>query len=538
MTVPTRVPITSGHSQNINILASLRSNFGTYTANLKDVVQCLREAEKTASLRESQIVSLQNEQQRLFLRISRYKSLLAPIRRLPPELLARIFGFCCKESKANEKMDCPVVRLSQVCAGWRELARTTSSLWTHISVDLSDCEYSIQRVLSMVDTHLSLSKQSPLHISLVLPVTSDDARAVLRAFVPESMRWETVTLDVDRCHLLDTEFTAIKDRLPLLRQLELWPTSTGTFDTESAATVDSFSSAPNLRSLQLGVLDDGGEIYLASTEIRVPWTQLHDLTLWVHRPMAIRERLMSASEARTVTIERCYGPAEDAAEAEPVVHFMRSLTISVDKWDRNLTVFLRLLVLPQLTSLCLSGVEPMYPDTELHLSDIQTFLIRSGCNLTSLSLVSLSNTDHIILQLLECIPSLVDLTIHERPIKGTTKNTILTPHFIEQLSFIHDRNSSRCLLPYLQHLFFQAHHSFAVVLFIGMVRSRWIPNSEHTLEMGVNCLKNVKLRLFGLMTQSERMNKVDMHVGALRILRDAGLHFEVSERDYAVQSSD
>ncbi|KAF5343437.1 hypothetical protein D9758_011812 [Tetrapyrgos nigripes] len=517
-----------------NIFAILRSNFGTYSTGLKDVAQCLREAENTASLLESQIVSLQNEQQRLFLRISHCKSLLAPIRRPPPELLVRIFDFCCTESKVDATMSCPVVKLSQVCAGWRELVRTTSSLWARIAVDLNKSGHSVEQILLMIKTHLTLSKQSPLHITLVLPsAVTDDALVVIRAFIPHSMRWETVSLDVDRSHLLDPEFATIKGRLPLLRQLEVWPPSPVDIEIpDNEATVDSFISAPVLRSFKLGTD--------TQTKIEVPWPQLHDLTLWGHKPIAISKLLRSASAARKVTIEHCYSPDAEDSKPEPVVYNMASLTICVDHWDRNPTVFLRPLTLPQLTSLCLSGAEPMYPDTDFCFSDIQAFLIRSGCILTSLSLVNLSNTDHVILEILECIPSLVELIIHERPIQDHSQNTILTPYFVGQLSFNHDRKSFHRFLPRLKTVSFQVHGRapliFVISSFVAMVRSRWIPNLEHATEMGVNCLRNVELRFIGLMENAER-ELVEINVRSLTMLRAAGLYFEMSRRDYAKRSS-
>ncbi|THU82468.1 hypothetical protein K435DRAFT_555622, partial [Dendrothele bispora CBS 962.96] len=79
---------------------------------------------------------LRNQQQRIYRRIDQCRSLLAPIRKLPPEVLGRIFRLVCIENSAAAEIDCPAAHLSHVCAGWRDLARTTPSLWSHISINL------------------------------------------------------------------------------------------------------------------------------------------------------------------------------------------------------------------------------------------------------------------------------------------------------------------------------------------------------------------------------------------------------------------
>ncbi|THU75692.1 hypothetical protein K435DRAFT_558316, partial [Dendrothele bispora CBS 962.96] len=119
---------------------------------------------------EADIVSLRNQQQRIYRQIDRYRSLLAPIRKLPPEVLGHIFCLICTEnSAATTEIDCPAVHLSHVCAGWRDLARTTPSLWSCISIDLR--VYSQQdpfRVESMLTTCLALSNPSPIILHLTM----------------------------------------------------------------------------------------------------------------------------------------------------------------------------------------------------------------------------------------------------------------------------------------------------------------------------------------------------------------------------------
>ncbi|THU92057.1 hypothetical protein K435DRAFT_561534, partial [Dendrothele bispora CBS 962.96] len=62
--------------------------------------------------------------------VAQHRSLLAPVRRLPPEVLSLIFlTHCRQESSKNTLIDSIV--LSQVSIGWRRLALESPRLWTH-----------------------------------------------------------------------------------------------------------------------------------------------------------------------------------------------------------------------------------------------------------------------------------------------------------------------------------------------------------------------------------------------------------------------
>ncbi|KAF5343445.1 hypothetical protein D9758_011808 [Tetrapyrgos nigripes] len=299
----------SPSTDSLDILAALRSNFGTYTADVKHISQWLQDAEHNVSQLESRIISLRNEQQELLFRIAQYRSLLSPIRRIPPEILGRIFGFCCERSRiAWDYIDCPVVKLSQVCTGWRELARTTSSLWACIDIDVNHPEQDIDLTVSRVKTHLTMSRQSPLHLSL--GVNSDEGvdaelcRPVVECLGKHSERWQTLILDVPRDVLLDPSFSSVRHNLPMLTHLDLWPPDGFHVTPTHTATVEVFSSAPMLRSLKLGSINyslDPG-----TTDVEIPWNQLEDLTFTYQYPRNILERLTRASLASTVTIHRCY----------------------------------------------------------------------------------------------------------------------------------------------------------------------------------------------------------------------------------------
>jgi F-box-like len=64
-----------------------------------------------------------------------HKALVSPIRRTPPELLAKIFELCLPgdEFVGVDAMDAPLL-LVQICSHWRKITLSTRSLWNSISV--------------------------------------------------------------------------------------------------------------------------------------------------------------------------------------------------------------------------------------------------------------------------------------------------------------------------------------------------------------------------------------------------------------------
>ncbi|KDQ10039.1 hypothetical protein BOTBODRAFT_58385 [Botryobasidium botryosum FD-172 SS1] len=91
---------------------------------------------------------------------------LAPINRLPVEILSRIFSMSIEEEKDSVKCRSPgqtnfVDTPPQVCRYWRDVAFHTSSLWTHITLHESMPHHRTRAELS-----LKRSKRLPLHISV------------------------------------------------------------------------------------------------------------------------------------------------------------------------------------------------------------------------------------------------------------------------------------------------------------------------------------------------------------------------------------
>ncbi|KAF9259194.1 hypothetical protein L218DRAFT_875381, partial [Marasmius fiardii PR-910] len=77
---------------------------------------------------ESRLTAVESE-------VEGYRSLLSPVQRMPPEILAEIFEHCCHDIDILGKLQAPTpVVISLVCGRWRDLAFSTPSLWASIRI--------------------------------------------------------------------------------------------------------------------------------------------------------------------------------------------------------------------------------------------------------------------------------------------------------------------------------------------------------------------------------------------------------------------
>ncbi|KAF7316169.1 F-box domain-containing protein [Mycena indigotica] len=183
--------------------------------------------------------------------IDAHKSLITPIRRLPLDLLERIFIECLPEER-NCVMSAtePPLLLGRVCSSWRSLAYETPRLWSRLHVYIPNNNVSFSRFthvpdspsprlkkiqeqrMAVVNWWLSNSGNCPLSISLYLPGGGSIADILdqLREF---SMRWEHISIrtnsDVLKCLV-----TMTREEVPLLRSFAVFERSTARTDDMAA----------------------------------------------------------------------------------------------------------------------------------------------------------------------------------------------------------------------------------------------------------------------------------------------------------------
>ncbi|KAL1676965.1 hypothetical protein EV122DRAFT_215194 [Schizophyllum commune] len=89
-----------------------------------------------------------------------HRSLVSPIRRLPDEVLARIFSFAVYEPEEIEKSLPAAIAVSRVCCTWRRVARDHAPLWTTMAVEDKVAEFKKYEEL-----YLPLAKELPLEVN-------------------------------------------------------------------------------------------------------------------------------------------------------------------------------------------------------------------------------------------------------------------------------------------------------------------------------------------------------------------------------------
>ncbi|KAJ7149230.1 hypothetical protein C8R43DRAFT_888252 [Mycena crocata] len=135
------------------------------------------------------------------------RTVFAPVRRLPPEILGQIFmpfsspfavpGDAAEELNSLAHLD--LLRLSQVCSHWHRLIMGTPSLWSHIAVNVRCWPRKAPGYapfLRLLDASLQRGADYPLSIRFSTGSSIRDADgAILLLLAEHSQRWQHLDLD-------------------------------------------------------------------------------------------------------------------------------------------------------------------------------------------------------------------------------------------------------------------------------------------------------------------------------------------------------
>ncbi|PBK90106.1 hypothetical protein ARMGADRAFT_305111 [Armillaria gallica] len=128
-----------------------------------------------------------------------FSSTLAPIRRLPSDVLRSVFG----ETKSDlngwgSSYDRPTISfmqdtltLGQVCASWRDIVVSSPELWSHIKITFPRLTVDNPGPSPFLKPTLTLSGQHPLDIRFMLDgdTSSGEAIEALSSLLRERHRW-------------------------------------------------------------------------------------------------------------------------------------------------------------------------------------------------------------------------------------------------------------------------------------------------------------------------------------------------------------
>jgi hypothetical protein len=152
-----------------------------------DNIPRLREALRSV---ETKMATLAREQQRLMRALEQAVRVVAPVMRLPPELLSKVFrtGILDSDEESSDPLLLPTVM--RVCKQWRNVAVNTPLLWSRIAIGPHDS-------LEVARRRLSRTKDAPLDVVLDFDKrtgqssTCHDLMEAMDLVLPAIARWRS-----------------------------------------------------------------------------------------------------------------------------------------------------------------------------------------------------------------------------------------------------------------------------------------------------------------------------------------------------------
>ncbi|KAF5364564.1 hypothetical protein D9758_005503 [Tetrapyrgos nigripes] len=151
---------------------------------------------------------------------------------IPPEVLEQIFLHCRRDNSIVTDINDAPFNISQICHQWRDIVLQIPHLWSSFPFIFSTT--SSRPSLPVLETVLYRSGSAPLSFSLAyrelgadnLPSLESDSRIfqVFDALLHHISRWETVHLDLPHDTLFPSHFSDILDQtstLPMLKDLSV-----------------------------------------------------------------------------------------------------------------------------------------------------------------------------------------------------------------------------------------------------------------------------------------------------------------------------
>ncbi|KAG7089032.1 hypothetical protein E1B28_010743 [Marasmius oreades] len=423
---------------------------------------------------KAQLSTAESSNERLKKAVEMGKSVLSPIHRMLPELLTQIFSYLREEIDvipSTGRLQPMPVTVSMVCAQWREVALSISSLWTWMKLDFQE-GLTDERIHQRVEFYLNRARTSPLKLTFRgWPPRSEPVgfrhSMAFTALCQCSPQWTSVTFEDTRSlsFFQIPAFQLVKGRLPNLRAFHI------EYHRSDFGNVDSLSQNESLQSLSLEMDSDRSGVGSV-----LPWHQLQTLSVDVspQHPFALNIFSMCPN-LQSLELRMLPYPFEPRG-------FTAGLTLNISSLSLYLghtpdTVFSRL-SLPNLSSLQIH-----FDWGYMNTTPLLQYLTRSSPPITSFCAHNwrYPGTPAFvgrIFPLLELMPKLESLQLDETTSTTTTKflNGLVIHRTASGVA-----NHALPLLPNLRHLSlcFHAQELDGEALYRA-VSSRWIPEPVTT----------------------------------------------------------
>jgi hypothetical protein len=209
------------------------------------------------------VEDLQHRRSALLTYTQNHTVLIAPIRRLPPEILSYIF-IQCRDIRWLDpeacflppRLDKTPLLLGTICSRWRSISLSTPRLWASFSLNIRP-KY-LKAHVELAKIWFARSGTCPLSIRLRSDLSfQNNMQRLIQVFLLHCERWYDVHLSLPLPVM--RALSPARHRLPKLQKLRI--------DLSTPHVIDIFEHAPQLRSFYVPLV-------FASPMIKVPWEQL------------------------------------------------------------------------------------------------------------------------------------------------------------------------------------------------------------------------------------------------------------------------
>ncbi|KAK0440594.1 hypothetical protein EV421DRAFT_1815848 [Armillaria borealis] len=479
-----------------------RSDYVPSASDVHQIKESLSAIEKEVQRYDDELFRLytlvaqrESEQRELKLNAEKCRSILAPIRRLPNEMLSEIFAQCCKQG--DEYANCisdtrtlSAMSISLVCSRWRSLAIPMKSLWAVFPINPTAVSTFTLQCLQM---YISRSGDVPLTIQVppvygnVTAAALDGASEFFNVLVDAAPKWRK--MDIGSVYF-DQRLSPIKHHLQNLEELNV------DSDCLLATDHDIFADAPKLRTLSIGLTPE-------AASHTFPYPQISKLTLYIQcfYPNFV-DFLSRFPRVRNLELEG-YLDDVNTLQGHVKTDLTTVQTLYFDTVD-IIPLVIRAFTFPQLESITLVCNDDV--DLSRFMSIYRQFLELLEQPLHGLKVLVLEEIDvedQEMIAILRLTPSLTEITIQCREMIMTEFMPgckTLKEGFVRSLTFsppiIQSHNPPVAnLLPKLTSLDLTLNPSSAMHdALVDMLTSRWHPPALVSVHGHVSCLDSVTLR--------------------------------------------
>ncbi|KAF5383918.1 hypothetical protein D9757_007424 [Collybiopsis confluens] len=474
---------------NINGTEATQSILSTLREIAPDIDRYEKEIERISGL----LAELKHEYAQLKRFSDEYRALVAPVRKLPAELLSEVLAFHCSalSNKIGEDSPTPAIEFSQTCSFWRMVALSQSRFWSKLCVDVAA---PIEK-LGWINELLRRSGNYPLTLAIhSSPENSSVHSPHCVSYAPTENRFLSMILS----HSDRWAEVRVRDPLnfgpfstksyPMLEYLEVQAPDRlsahagmqWSFLTTIPGPLPRSVTMPKLHTLTMSDKGNINRHQVLATLACLP--SLESLTiegLGVASALSVMEtklprRLSHISfKIDNTNFFSTNDPVRTIRTDIPSLSVCFDVEEGTQHWpsrDRDVAIFFRHLDAPQLTSLDISIAFPsslkledsvgMWP----HTSFLKALSRCSPC-LQSLSLSGITICLEDIPELLEALPVLTRLSVTQWPVKNGPSMLLL---------FLSLSVQQRLLLPQLTELILEVsgRESLEGEMVAKMIRSR------------------------------------------------------------------